>query len=59
MIFNDELDRISLLENLGYSEDLIESINEAIETDDKSIFGTYSNASEAMSAIKGAIDGEE
>ena len=56
---NAELERISLLENLGYGEDLIESINEAIENDDKSVFGVFNSADEAISAILGDSDVKE
>ena len=58
MIFKEELERISLLESLGYGEDLIESINESIENNDKSVFGTFSTAAEALKAAEEAINGK-
>ena len=55
----ERLEKISLLEDLGYGEDLIESILEADENGNTTIFGTFDSAKDAIRAAEEAANGKK
>lgn len=55
----EKLEKISLLEELGYGEDLIESIMESDESEDKSVFGVFDSAKDAIRASEEAVNGKK
>lgn len=55
----EKLEKISLLEELGYGEDLIESIMESDESGDKSVFGVFDSAKDAIRASEEAVNGKK
>ena len=55
----ERLEKISLLEDLGYGEDLIESILEADEKRNTTVFGTFDSAKDAIRAAEEAASGKK
>lgn len=55
----ERLEKISLLEDLGYGEDLIESILEADEKGNATVFGTFDSAKDAIRAAEEAANGKK